>query len=337
MTIAIIGSKGIPARSGGVEKHTEELAQRLAQKGHRVFLYARSGYVKKKIKRFKGVKIIYSPYIPTKNLTAITHTFSSIIHILFKKVDLIHIHSVGPSLLAFIPRIFKRGTKIIVTFHSRDRFNNKWGRIARLFLSLGEWTAVRLPQATITVSKALKNFCQKKYPDKNIFYIPNGATLKRILKPKRIKKWGLLENNYILTATRLLPLKGIHYLIQAFNRLNLNKKLVIVGSADKENKFYKTYLKHIACNNPKIIFLGEQQGKILEELFSNAYLYVLPSKVEGLSISLLEAMGFGRGVLVSDIVENKEAIGKIGYTFRSRNVTDLTQKLEFLNNHPELV
>lgn len=337
MKIALIGSKGIPARSGGVEKHTEELAVRLAQKGHQVLVYSRSGYTRKRQKNYRGVKIIYPPYIPTKNLAAITHTLTSIIHILFQKVDIIHIHSIGPSLLAFIPRLFKRKAKTIVTFHSRDRFNQKWGVLARLFLTLGEWTAVNFPHLTIAVSKTLYNFCQRKYPNKNIVYIPNGASLFPKLKPHNIKKWGLQENNYFLTVSRLIPLKGIHYLIQAFKSLTLNKKLVIVGEADQENKAYEIYLKHLVSNNSKIILAGEQRGKVLAELFSSAYLYVLPSEVEGLSVSLLEAMGVGRCPLVSDIKENKEAIGEIGYTFHSKKVGDLARMLNFLNDHPELV
>jgi len=337
MQIAIIGSKGIPCRDGGVEKHTEELAIRLAKAGHKVLFYSRRYYTKSRIKRYKGVHIIYTPYIPTKNLAAITHTLTSLTHLLFQKVDIIHIHSVGPSLLAFLPRLLKRKAKVITTFHSRDRFNEKWGKIARFFLALGEWATVKFPHATITVSQNLYFYCHQKYPAAHIFYIPNGASLFPPQKAQQIQKWGLTENNYILSVSRLIPLKGIHYLIRAFRSLNLNKKLVIVGDSPKENQNYLIYLKKLAQNNPNIIFLGHQQGKTLTELFSNTYLYILPSEVEGLSISLLEAMGAGRCVLVSDIPENKEATGEVGYTFKSKSFVDLSQKLLFLNDHPELV
>ncbi|MDD5627281.1 MAG: glycosyltransferase family 4 protein [Patescibacteria group bacterium] len=337
MKIAIIGSKGIPCRDGGVERHTEELAVRLVKAGHEVLVYSRRHYTQSRVRRYKGVRIIYTPYIPTKNLAAITHTLTSLIHVLFQKVDIIHIHSVGPSLLAFLPRLLKRKTQIIATFHSRDRFNKKWGYIARLFLALGEWATVKFPHATITVSKNLYSYCRRKYPTAHIFYIPNGAPLFPPQKAQRIKKWGLTENSYILSVSRLIPLKGIHYLIRAFQNLNLNKKLVIVGDNPKENQNYLDYLKELAQNNPNVVFLGHQQGKILNELLSNAYLYVLPSEVEGLSISLLEAMGSGRCVLVSDIPENQEAIGEAGYTFKSKSFVDLTQKILFLNDHPELV
>lgn len=337
MRIAIIGSKGIPCKEGGVEKHVEELATRLVKKGHQVIVYAQTGYTHKRINKYKGVDLIYPPYLPTKNLKAISHTFLSLLHLLFKKVDIIHIHSIGPSLLAGIPRLLKKKAKTIVTFHSRDHFNQKWGIFARSCLKMGEWTAVHLPHATITVSRNLLYFCQKKYPDQNVVYIPNGAHLDHPLKPQRIKKWGLADNSYILSVSRLIPLKKIHCLISAYLKLNFNKKLVIVGSGPEKDKTYVQYLKHLAQKNKNIIFTGRQNGKTLQELFSNAYLYVLPSEVEGLSISLLEAMAASRCTLVSDIVENRETIGDVGYTFQVNNNKDLQEKLQFLNNHPELV
>jgi len=338
MKIAIIGAKGIPCREGGVERHVEELAKKLVQKGHRVFVYSRKNYTKNKRKKYKGIDIIYTPSIPTKNLDTITHTFISLIHVLFKRVDVIHIHSVGPSLLSFIPRILKRKSVTITTFQCRDRFDQKWGILARFFLTLAEKTVVLLPDATIVVSKILYQYCRKNNPTKSqIYYIPNGAILARSKRAKLIKKWGLSENNYFLTVSRLVPRKGIHYLINAFQKLNTNKKLVIVGGGNLGNQAYENYLKKTAKGNSNIIFTGSQQGETLLELFSNAYLYVLPSKAEGLSLSLLEALGFGRCVLVSNIPENKEAMGEAGYSFKSRSVASIKKGLEFLNNHPELV
>lgn len=337
MRIAIIGSKGIPCRDGGVERHVEELALRLTRLGQEVLVYARKDYTRKTVKNYHGVRIIYAPCLPTKNFGAISHTFFSLLHVLFQKVDIIHIHSVGPSLLAFIPKIFKRKTKVIATFHSRDRFNAKWGRIARFFLALGEKAAIKFPHATITVSKILYNYCRNQYKQSNLFYIPNGAPLTASPRAKTIKKWGLAENNYILTVSRLIPLKGIHYLIRAFLSLPLNKKLVIAGDYPKENQAYYIYLKQLCRDNPKIIFTGYQHGKALAELFANCYLYVSASEVEGLSLSLLEAMAAGRCTLVSDIPENKEAIGEAGYTFKNKSFVDLAQKILFLHNHPELV
>lgn len=337
MHIALIGSKGIPCQDGGVEKHVEELAVRLAQKGHKVVVYARARYTKTQRKYYRGVRLIYTPYLPSKNLAAITHTFFSLIHLLFQKVDIIHIHSVGPSLLAFLPRILKWNAKTVVTFHSRDRYNQKWGNLARLFLALGEWTAINVPHATITVSQNLQKFCQKRYPGKTVTYIPNGAKPSRLSKPKHIARWGLKENNYILSVSRLIPLKGIHYLLGAYQKTAFNKKLVIVGTSPDEDQTYEKYLHYTSRKNPQIIFTGLQKGETLAELFSNAYLYVLPSEVEGLSISLLEAMAAGRCPLVSDIPENRETVGEVGYTFAVKNVDALAAKLKFLNDHPELV
>ncbi len=337
MQIALLGAKGIPCQDGGVEKHVEELAVRLAQKGHQVTVYARARYTRTQRKSYRGVRLVYTPYLASKNLAAITHTLFSIFHLLFQKVDIIHIHSVGPSLLAWIPRILKWNARTIVTFHSRDRYNQKWGRVARFFLALGEWTALNIPHATITVSQNLQKFCQKRYPGKAVVYIPNGAVPNRVRKPKHLSRWGLKENSYILSVSRLIPLKGIHYLVGAYRQAGLSKKLVIVGASPDEDQTYEKYLHYTAGQNPQIVFTGLQKGQILQELFSNAYLYVLPSEVEGLSISLLEAMAAGRCPLVSDIPENRETVGEVGYTFAVKNVNDLVTKLKFLNDHPELV
>ena len=178
MKIAILGSKGIPAQSGGIERHVEDLSVRLASLGHEVFVYSRKHYTKYNQKEYKGVNLIYLPSIRSKNLDAITHTLFATIHSLFRRYDVIHYHGVGPSTLAFIPRLFKRKVKIISTFHCQDKYHQKWGRIARAYLEFGEYASCKFPHKTIVISKTLKEYCKKKF-DREAEYIPNGIEFQK--------------------------------------------------------------------------------------------------------------------------------------------------------------
>lgn len=353
MRVAMIGQKTIPfigGKGGGVERHVEELSARLVAKGHEVTAYSREYLVTDKRKEYKGVKIIYSPSIPTKNLDTISHVFFSTLHALFQKFDVIHYHGVGPSTVAWLPRIFCPKTKVIVTFHSIDRFHKKWGAFARWYLGLGEWTAVHFPHICISVSKSIQQYCRQVFKKETV-YIPNGTDLRKTAEANdsKIRRFGLEKDNYILTAARLIKHKGIHYLIEAYKRLEKNhgtdpenwpgkkiRKLAIVGAPSYTDD-YLDYLKQLAAGSANIIFSGFQQGETLAQLFANAYLYVHPSEAEGLSITILEAMSYGTCVLVSNIPENLESIDHAGFTFQSKNINDLYEMLVYLLDFPESV
>ena len=178
MRIAYIGQKGIPMTQGGVEAHVENLAVEMAKLGHEVFVYTRDYYTDKNLKEYKGVKLISIPSIRTKNLDTITHVLFSTIHALFQKYDVIHYHSVGASLMSFIPRIFSRA-KVVGTFHCLDRFHQKWGFFARLMLRIGEWTVCYFPHKTIAVSQYIQKYCLDDY-GKKVDYIPNGFSIENI-------------------------------------------------------------------------------------------------------------------------------------------------------------
>ncbi|MDD2758130.1 MAG: glycosyltransferase family 4 protein [Patescibacteria group bacterium] len=353
MKIALIGQKTMPfigGKGGGVEKHVEELATRLVARGHEVTAYSRDYLVEDKIKEFKGVKIIYTPSIPTKNLDTISHVFFSTIHALFQDFDVIHYHGVGPSTLAWIPRVFKPRAKVVVTFHSIDRFHKKWGAFARWYLGLGEWTAVHFPHVCIAVSRSIQEYCRHNY-NKELIYIPNGTDLRKTSEAhdNRIRRFGLAKDNYILTVARLIKHKGIHYLIEAYKKMERThgtdpskwpggqvRKLAIVGAPSYTDD-YLDYLKKLAAGSPNIIFVGFQQGETLAQLFANAYLYVHPSEAEGLSITILEAMSYGTCVLVSNIPENLESIDHAGFIFETKNVNDLYEMMVYLLDFPESV
>jgi glycosyltransferase involved in cell wall biosynthesis len=339
MRIAFIGQKGIPTRSGGVERHVEEIATRLASYGHEVFVYARPNYTEKEIKEYQGVKIINLPSIGTKNLDAITHTFLATIHALFQQYDVIHYQAIGPSSLSWIIRLFKRNTVLVATFHCQDYFHQKWSLIARAYLMISEWITCKVPHVTIAVSKSLKKYADAKYKmETNL--IPNGAEVKNILDSDLLGKYNLREKKYVVYIGRLVKHKGVHYLIEAFKQLEDTTKLpngyklVIVGDGAHTDE-YVEYLKVISSGRENIIFTGNQTGRMLEQLFANAQIFVQPSESEGMSIALLEAMGYGVAPLVSDIKENIEVVGEAGFIFKSKEIEDLKKQMAFIINKPD--
>ncbi|MEI6288055.1 MAG: glycosyltransferase family 4 protein [bacterium] len=336
MKIALIGQKGIPAKQGGVEKHVQELSTRLAQAGFDVTAYCRPHYTGEKKKNYKKVKIVNLPSINTKHLDAISHTFLATIHSLFQNYDIIHYHGVGPSLLSWIPRLLNPKTKVIVTFHSVDRKQQKWGLFARVMLTVGEWTACHFPHETITISQTLQKYCLFKF-DTETIYIPNGVQISNQKKKKAIlEQYGLEPKKYFLVASRLVKHKGIQTLIKAYQKIKTDKKLVIVGGGSNTGNFTEE-LKNLARPTSNIVFTGEQVGLELETLFRNAYLFVQPSEAEGLSIALLEAMSYGLPVIVSDIEENLEAMDGHGLSFKNKNVNDLSRQLNFAIKHPIII
>lgn len=304
----------------------------MVQKGCEVDVYCRKSYCDEKQKTLEGVNTIFTPYINTKRLDAITHSFTSLIHALFGHNDIIHFHALGPSTLAIIAKVL--GKKVVCTVHGLDWKRSKWGGFSSRFLKFGEYATARFAHRTISVSESLVDYYREKYK-KNVDYIKNGVEIKECVSPETIReKWGLESKAYFLYLGRLVPEKGIHYLIEAYKRLSTDKKLVIAGGSSHSDD-YERELHLKAGDNEKIIFTGFVQGRILEELLSNAFVYVLPSDIEGMPISLLEAMSYGKLCLASDIEENRAVISRYGITFKHRDIDDLSKKMDMILNDEE--
>lgn len=349
----MIGQKGfeVSERGGGVEQHVRALSLYLGKRGHEVTVYGRGRYGptdRTDLQTMKGVTVRYVPTIYRKNLEAIVHTFLCTMDAMFRDVDVFHYHGVGPSTLAWIPRLFKPKARVVCTFHSQDRFHQKWSWPAKLYLWLGEFAACYIPHATIAVSHVIQVYVREVY-GRRILYIPNGAEIQEGVGSDRLGTFGLESKKYILNVGRLVPHKGVGYLIEAFknNRrgpwrssdgltpLWEDLKLVIVGAAGYGSK-YEEKLKALAEGRDDILFLGYQTGEVLRQLYAHAYLFVQPSEAEGLPVVVLEAMSYGRPVLVSDIPANLEAIHHAGFTFKNKDVEDLTAQLSNLLEHPEV-
>ena len=329
MKIAIVGTRGASVRYSGIEASINEASKHLAEKGHKIIVYCRKVRDRKaQTQPLNNIELAYIPTVNSKHFGTFIHTLFSTSHLLFSDVDIVHFHALGPSIFSFLPRLF--GKKTVVTVHGLDWKRKKWKYPARIFLKLCENCAIYFPNKTIVVSKNLKEYFENKFK-KKVYYFPNGAN---IPKESLEKTSNVNKGNYILFVGRLVPEKGIHYLINAFNELKTDMKLIIAGESSFTDK-YVVYLRNIA--GPQVNFLGFiDNGKICE-LYRNAYLFVLPSEIEGSPVSLLEAMSYGRCVLVSDIPECLEIIGDSGLSFKSRDYLDLKDKLRYLIEHPELV
>lgn len=334
MRIAFIGQKGLPAKNGGVEKHVEEIAKRMALQGHEVFVYARESYTSKNSDVFEKVRLIHLPSIATKHLDALSHSLLASLHCLFCKYDVVHYHGIGPGFFVWLPKFFKRKTKVIATFHYQDYHRKKWGFFAKACLRLGERMICTVSDRTIVINKALALVVEKKYGRKPII-IPNGSDISYSQQIDAISEWNLKDKKYILSVGRLTKQEGAHYLIEAFKKLentakiSNNFKLVIVGEGFYGDDYVR-YLRTISEDRENIIFAGSQKGEALEQLFSHAYLFVLPSNLQRISIALLEAMNCGLTPLVSDLEVNREIIGEDGFKFVPASIADLRDKLAFL-------
>lgn len=341
MKIAMIGQKGIPAIYGGVERHVEDLSRELAKQGHDVLVYARAWYTSKALKNYHGVRIVHTPTIHTKHLDTISHTLFSTLNALGQNCDVIHYHGVGPALLSFIPRIFSPRTKVVVTFHCIDRYHQKWGVIAKTMLWLGEKAACTFAHQTIAVSKTIQSYCLNEYHTK-VEYIPNGVVTIKNTNANLFEKYKLETNKYVLMVSRLVRHKGAHYLLEAWQmarsqnpELLKDYKLAIVGGSTFTDE-YVDELHYIARGDKSIIFTGWMHGQILEETYANCALYINPSENEGMPITVLQAMAYGRSVLLSDIPEHQELIADRNFLFRTASIVDLADKITKLIKDQEM-
>lgn len=338
MHISMIGHKRIPSREGGVEIVVGELSTRMVKRKHQVTCYNRGGkHVMDKtinneqLAEYKGVKIRTVWTIDRKGLAAITSSFFGTIRILFSDADVVHYHAEGPCVWMWIIRWLSK-KRIVATIHGLDWQRAKWSGFAKKYIKFGEKVAVKNAHSIIVLSRNVQDYFKRVYKRETVF-IPNGVSKPIIMKPKIIKeKYNLSKDDYILFLGRIVPEKGIHYLIEAFAKIKTSKKLVIAGGASDTDTYYQE-LKEKANGNNNIIFTGFVQGKELEELYSNAYIYCLPSDLEGMPLSLLEAMSYGNCCLTSNIPECETVIEDRGIVFKKSDIRDLTEKLQVLCNN----
>ena len=340
LKIAMLGHKRIPSNEGGVEVVVEALCARMAALGHSVTCYNRAGHHVSGAEHelpagsvYRGIRLVTVPTLERKGFAAVISSFFAAVRSAFGSYDVVHIHAEGPAFFCWLPKLF--GKRVIVTVHGLDWQREKWnGGIASKFIHLGERVAVRFADEIIVLSENVRQYFLDTYGRATRF-IPNGVSAPTLESPRLIaEKWGLQKDGYILYLGRIVPEKGETYLIEAFKQVKTDKKLVIAGgSSDTER--YLRQLQNLAAGDDRILFTGFVQGKLRDELYSNAYVYTLPSDLEGMPLSLLEAMSYGNCCLVSDIPECAEVVEDKAVLFRKSDVDNLRQKLQTLCDQPE--
>ena len=342
LNIAMLGHKRIPSNEGGVEVVVEALSAGMAALGHSVTCYNRAGHHVSGAEHeltagsvYRGIRLITVPSVERKGYAAVISSFFAALRSAFGKYDVVHIHAEGPAFFCFLPKLF--GKRVIVTVHGLDWQREKWnGGFAAKFIHMGERSAVRFADEIIVLSENVRQYFLDTYGRATRF-VPNGVSAPTLESPRLIaEKWGLQKDSYILYLGRIVPEMGETYLIEAFKQVKTDKKLVIAGGSSDTDRYLKE-LQTLAAEDARILFTGFVQGRLRDELYSNAYLYCLPSDLEGMPLSLLEAMSYGNCCLVSDIPECTEVVEDKAVSFRKSNVEDLRQKLQALCDHPEMV
>ncbi len=327
--VAFIGGRGVVSKYSGIESFYEQAGSELVRLGHEVTVYCRT-YFTPPTSDHNGMRVRRLPTIRSKHLETVVHTLLSSLHAMTSNYDVVHYHCLGPALFSFLPRL--AGKKTVVTVQGLDWRRAKWGRVAARVLHWGEAAAVKLPDATMVVSRTLQRHYRDRYR-RDTVYVPNGATIAPRRPPKQIIEWGLEPDNYILFLGRFSPEKNCHLLVNAFERIHTDMKLVFAGGSSHSDSYVEELRLH---ESPRIRFLSWVAGSDLEELLSHAALFVLPSELEGLSLALLDAMAAGVCVLTSDIPENREVVDGAAFTFRHGDVSDLERMLNMLVHNPEL-
>jgi len=323
----------------------EELATRLAGRGHSVYVYVRAHWSDPLLKTYKGVHIIRTPSLHSKgfekifkffgNIDAFSHAFFSTLHVLSQRADIIHYHGIGPGMMAWIPRLFKWRSKVVVTFHSRDSQAVKWSIFARTLLLFAEWSALIFPHETIVVSHLLQIFCRDVY-GKRTTYIPNGAVIPGPQGVDKLKELGLKPGKYLLGVGRLVPGKAYDLLMEAYAKIKSPMPIVIAGDAEYADEYVQK-LERLMNRDPRIHLIGFQTGETLSQLLAHCYAFIHPSRAEGLSTSILEAMACAKTVVMADIKENCELVDHSGITFPVDHVKALRETLDWILRDPTLV
>lgn len=328
MKIVVIGTRGIPGIQGGVETHCENLYPRIAAMGHDVTVIRRSCYVNDSNNGhdYNGVKLV-DVYAPRKkSLEAITHTILAVIKARMMNPDILHVHAVGPSLMVPLARLL--GLKVIMTNHGPDYDRKKWGRLAKGMLRAGERWGTRWSNKVIVISQVIADILKNNYGREDVELIYNGVD--KPLKSSAtdfLERKGIKPGKYILALGRFVEEKGFHDLIDAYSQLKRDDiQLVIAGDADHPDPYSERLKKQAA--DAGAILTGFIRGEELNQVLTNAALFVLPSYHEGLPIALLEAMSYDLDVLVSDIPANRLHELNPGDFFKVADVADLTKALE---------
>lgn len=333
MKLAFLGTRGIPANYGGFETFVEEVAVRLAARGHDVTVYCRSTNYDEILTEYRGVRLVALPSIHTKHLDSISHTFFSTVHMALTRTGKAACYcSSGNSTFLWLARLF--GVKVALNTDGLEWERAKWSKWAQRYFKFAEWWGAKTANVLISDSRVIREYYLQKFK-RDTTYIAYGADIvERGRGCELVAQYGVEPGKYFLFVSRLEPENNAHILVKAFEEVRTDMKLLIVGSAP----FAHEYIRDLkSTQDPRILFPGALYGDAYKALQANAYVYVNAMEVGGTHPAILEAMGAGNCVLVSDISYNVEAVAHAGVAFKNRDTHDLRDKIQWLVDHPEEV
>jgi len=344
LNIAYVGLRGVPGVYGGVDRVIEEIGTGLSKRGHKIVVYCWKSIYPRPVSTYKKIELVYLPTVPVKYLGTLIHTFLGCVSATRKDIDIVHINNLENAFFAIIPRLF--GKIVVIQPHGPAWPVLKWGTFkdrfafnlkiiaSRIFLYSCRFPTTMLPHKVVVISSTDARYISRRKLDKFVL-IHNGCNIPEPLPPDKMLSLGIKPKGYLLFVGRFDPRKGCHYLIKAFREMKTNLKLVVVGGPLEES--YGRYIRKIAGNDKRIMLLGPVYDSLLNELFSNALIYVHPSESEGQSISLLEGLAYGNCVVASDTPESIETAGENACYFNNGDCEDLVRVLEELISQPKKI
>lgn len=328
MRIAILGTRGIPANYGGFETFAEELSVRLAERGHDVTVYGRSNYIRTRARRYRGVRLVLLPTIMHKYLDTPVHTALSAGHVMWRRYDALLFCNSANAICTIGPRL--TGHRVALNVDGLEWQRGKWNSFGRAVYRMSEYLSTLLPHAVVTDAEVVRRYYLSRFGRESVF-IPYGARAERIRTTEALDRFGVRPGRYFLYVSRLEPENNALAVVRAFERLDTDRRLVIVGDAP----FSSAYIRELkATADRRIVFTGYVFGRGYREFQSNAYAYIQATEVGGTHPALLEAMAHGNCVLANDVPEHREVLGDAGVYFRASDVRSLTDKMRSLLARP---
>jgi glycosyltransferase involved in cell wall biosynthesis len=336
MRIAMLGAKAIPC-PGGIQTYTEQIGRRLAERGYDVTIYCRRHFLPTGSQfppdDYRGMHRVLTHGMSGKYTDAITHAFSSALHAKRQDYDVVHIHGSAQAVVTPLLKMMRR-QPVVVTVHAMDWKGAKWGSASSRMMRWGGRVPTKWADEITVVSRHLQEHYLHEF-GRATTYIPTGVDLPDLPPPQLItEKLGLEGRDYLLSVGRITQEKGLEHLIEAYRGLDTDKKLVIAGGVNHPDPYCRRILSHAS---DRILFPGFATGQLLAELFANAYLYVQSSLLEGMPITVLESLSYGRCVVTSDIPAMNEALSGCGYMTPAGDASALREQLSKLLQSPDLV
>jgi len=329
MKLAILGTRGIPSNYGGFETFAEELATRLVTRGHDVTVYGRSNNIRLREPLYRGVRLTILPTVGTKYLDTVAHTCLSVIHAVPRRFDCILMCNAANAVFAVVPRL--TGSPVALNVDGIERKRKKWSALGRAYYRVSEFLATKIPNVIVTDADVIRDYYMETYGKSSVM-IAYGAECSRVASTDTLNRLAVLPREYFLYVSRLEPENNAHLVVRAFEQLQTEKHLLIVGDAPYAHGYIQL-LK--ATQDKRVQFTGGIYGSGYRELQSHAFVYVQATEVGGTHPALIEAMGAGNCILAFDTPENREVLGDCGLFFT--DVDSLTSQMRLTLEKPSLI